>query len=377
MIHPRLNESGVPHSPCLSSRHTTDELRELVKSVRSGTFHYDGRPPKRSLDWGSYNEAQLHEISDTINLIRRFVNTASSRMPEKTRLGRRGRPPFPAGDVAKALLLQSYFGVSDRVAAGLVYLFKEKLGIASEFSCKTIERGYDPGPVAEILREVFRITNEYGNANETTFSVDGTGNPTSSKVNYESVRSEQRRKKTDDSSSGWPSTKSDFQYTVESVGVHTKLVAGFQTTADHSVGELSMFRGVLSQTHVNGPGMYTVLGDALHTSRNNCALVAQYGAKPYFLPHVNSTFLALGVPSWNNMMHAFVEDTQEWLKEYHMRSISETFNSVDKTRFPWKIRRRLPWRKDAAMSIRVYVINVRRCVYMAYLQPEYISPIRN
>lgn len=361
----------------MSSRHTTDELRELVKSVRSGTFHYDGRPPKRSLDWGSYNEAQLHEISDTINLIRRFVNTASSRMPEKTRLGRRGRPPFPAGDVAKALLLQSYFGVSDRVAAGLVYLFKEKLGIASEFSCKTIERGYDPGPVAEILREVFRITNEYGNANETTFSVDGTGNPTSSKVNYESVRSEQRRKKTDDSSSGWPSTKSDFQYTVESVGVHTKLVAGFQTTADHSVGELSMFRGVLSQTHVNGPGMYTVLGDALHTSRNNCALVAQYGAKPYFLPHVNSTFLALGVPSWNNMMHAFVEDTQEWLKEYHMRSISETFNSVDKTRFPWKIRRRLPWRKDAAMSIRVYVINVRRCVYMAYLQPEYISPIRN
>ena len=61
----------------MTERHTTDELRELVKSVRSGTFHYDGRP-KRSLDWASYNEAQLHEMSDTLGLIRRFVNLASA-----------------------------------------------------------------------------------------------------------------------------------------------------------------------------------------------------------------------------------------------------------------------------------------------------------
>ena len=363
-----------------TERHTTDELRELVKSVRSGTFHYDGRP-KRSLDWASYNEAQLHEMSDTLGLIRRFVNLASSRMPERSRMGRRGRPPFPAGDVAKALLLQSYFGVSDRVAAGLVYLFKEKLGIANEFSYKTIERGYDPGPVSEVLREVFRITNEYGNANETTFSVDGTGNPTSTKVNYESVRSEQhhhqqRRDDSTSSSSGWPSTRSDFQYTVESVGVHTKLVAGFGTTSDHSVGELSMFPGVLSQTRTNSPGMDKILGDALHTTRYNCLLVALHGAKSYFLPHVNATFDSHGVPSWNNMHHGFVDDPQGWLREYHMRSISETVNSVDKTRFPWKIRRRLPWRRNAAMSVRVYVGNVRRCVYMAYIQPEYINPIR-
>ena len=366
----------------MAERHTTDELRELVKSVRAGTFHYDGRPPKRSLDWGSYNEAQLHEISDTLNLIRRFVNLASSRMPEKTRLGRRGRPPFPAGDVAKALLLQSYFGVSDRVAAGLVVLFKEKLGIANEFSYKTIERGYDPGPVAEVLREVFRVTNEYGNSNETTFSVDGTGNPTSTKVNYESVRSEQRDDKKKEGgggedSAGWPSsTRSDFQYTVESVGVHTKLVAGFETTSDHSVGEVSMFPGVLSQTRVNCTGIGKVLGDSQFARRNACSLVAQCGARPYFFPRVNATFDSHGVPSWNNMHHGFVDDPQAWLREYHMRSISETVNSVDKTRFPWKIRRRLPWRRDSAMSTTVYVNNVRRCVYIAYLKPEYVRPIR-
>ena len=114
----------------------------------------------------------------------------------------------------------------------------------------------------------------------------------------------------------------------------------------------------------------------MHTTRNNCALVALCGATPCFFPHVNSTFLDLGVPSWNNMMHAFVDDPQGWLREYHMRSMSETVNSMDKARFPWKIRRTLPWRRDGAMSIRVHVDDVRRCAYRAYLRPGHVSPIR-
>jgi hypothetical protein len=32
--------------------HTVDELRDLVKSVRSGEFEYDERP-RKSLDWVS------------------------------------------------------------------------------------------------------------------------------------------------------------------------------------------------------------------------------------------------------------------------------------------------------------------------------------
>lgn len=365
------------------SRHTTDELRELAKSVRSGTFHYDGRP-KRSLDWSSYNEAQVNEMADTLNLIRRFVDRTSARIPERPR--GRGRPPFPARDVAKALLLQSYFGVSDRVAAGLVRLFKEKLGIANEFSYKTIERGYDPSPVSEILREVFRLTNEHGNAKETTFSVDGTGEPTSSKVNYESVRSEQRSRKDHDdddddghdvaASPAWPS-KHEFQFTVSSVGVHTKMYAGFGTIHDHSIGELSLFPSVMSQTHMNCPSMDTILGDSLYANRMACAVVAQYRARPYFMPKSNSTFRSHGVPSWKEMTYEFVDDPERWLQEYHMRSISETSNSMDKNKFPSKIRRRLPHRKDAVSSLRIYVHNIRRYGYMEYLGPEWLKPLRN
>ncbi len=59
-----------------------------------------------------------------------------------------------------------------------------------------------------------------------------------------------------------------------------------------------------------------------------------------------------------------------------MRSVSESVNSMDKTRSLWKIRRMIPHRKDTAGSLRVYIHNMRRYVYMTYIQPEFISPVR-
>jgi transposase len=393
--------SEMCHYACLpeevGKRRTTDELRELAKSVRDGTFHYDGKP-KRSLDWSSYNEAQANELADTLNLIRKFVDRASAHVPERRRRGRRGRPPIPTRDVAKALLLQACFGVSDRVAAGLVRLFKEKLGISMEFSYKTIERGYDPSPVSELLREVFRLTNEYGNSKETTFAFDGTGEPTSTKVNYESVRSEQRSReeekeekeeKPDDergttttttttaSSTTWPSTRHDFQYGVSSVGVHTLMYGAFRTTGDHSVSEFSCFSSLVAETRIDCPSFETVLADSLYANRVACEIAARYGVKLYSLPKTNATFRSHGVPSWMEMTYEFVGDPQKFLEVYHNRSLAETSNSMDKTKFPWKIRRRIPHRKDAASSLRRYLHNIRRYGYLGYLKPELVIKLPN
>jgi len=360
-------------------RRTTNELRDLVKSVRSGEFEYDERP-RRSLDWSSYTEAQAYELADMLYTITKLVDAAVNLIPAEE-LERRGpgRPPTHSpADVAKVLLMQSYFGISNRVAAGLALVFKEKLRLSDTFSYKTIERGYDPGPVTRILQEVFRLTNEYGNANEDTFSFDGTGEPTSTKVNYESVRSEQRKEEKDDGS--WPSSSSSkhgFQYTESSVGVQTKVYGGFRSTEGHSVGELLMFPSVLSQTHTNCPGMKAALGDALYSTRPACSMVTAAGARPYFFPKVNSIFMSHGVPSWKEMMYEFVDDPRRWLRTYHMRSISETANSMDKRRFPWKLKKRLAWRKGVESFLRRDVHNIRQYSYLSYLQPHLIKKIRN
>ncbi|MGI0061828.1 MAG: hypothetical protein ACREBA_05180 [Nitrosotalea sp.] len=351
---------------------TSEELQDLVKSVRDGTFHYDGRP-KRSTDWASYDEAQLKEVSGTILLIRKLVDIAAGSAREGEHRGP-GRPPCPPGDVAKALLLQAYFGVSNRVAAGLAELFAEKLGISSSFSYKTIERGYDPSAVTRILEKVFELTARLGNHTEDTFSLDGTGNPSSVKENYEQVRSYQRKR---DGLPDWTgvSRRHTFQFFEISVGVHTKMIAGFASVAGQSVGELGLFPSVLGQTRLHCPQMRTVLGDAMYGTRSTCALVSRYRAIPYFMPRRNATLRPVGVPAWKAMVFDFIDDTQSWLQAYHMRSISESVNSVDKRRFPWTLKKKLAWRKANESFLRRNIYNIRQYHNLMFLRPSLIEKL--
>jgi transposase len=190
-----------------------------------------------------------------------------------------GRPSVPIKDVVKVQLMESYFGVSDRVSQGFLRLFREKLGISSAFSYKTIERGYDPERSKEILDEILKITNELGNSKEKKFSIDGTGDPCSMKVNYESKRAQQRKDKEAKTSSvhadAFPGRKRDFQYSVFSIGTTTKVIGGFATTDDHSKGELSFFKEVVEETIDNCPMFDTLCGDGIYASRVACALLEE------------------------------------------------------------------------------------------------------
>lgn len=233
----------------MSTKHrkTVKELRETVSRVRKGEFPYQEKEPKK-IDFALYNQAQINEIADMLETIRNMVDAADKRTQKTLQSKGPGRPSAPAKDIVKVLLMQSYFGVSNRVAQGFLKLFREKLGIASEFSYKTIERGYAPERTKELLDEIFELTNEEGNSKEKKFSIDGTGDPASMKVNYESKRAQQRRQKetakvdrADERVDAFPGRKHDFVYSVLSIGTTTKITGGFATTDDHSRGELSFF----------------------------------------------------------------------------------------------------------------------------------------
>ncbi|OWP57100.1 MAG: hypothetical protein B2I17_02790 [Thermoplasmatales archaeon B_DKE] len=71
----------------------------------------------------------------------------------------------------------------------------------------------------------------------------------------------------------------------------------------------------------------------------------EYSIAPYFLPKTNATFSARGVASWKRMLYEFVDNTQTWLEGYHMRSKSESVNSMIKRKIPAKIRKKIPQRK--------------------------------
>lgn len=357
----------------------TRDLRNILQAVKDGTFEYEEKETKK-IDWKSYNEAQLNELADMLKMIRDSVDIAVERIKIREQKEIRqgpGRPSVPSGDIAKVLLLQSYFGVSDRIAGGLLKVFDTKLGISQTFSYKTIERGYDPERTKIIFDEIFKLTNEWSNFAENMFGVDGTGDPTTNKINYESNRAIQRKEyekkdstnHNDEVMNAWPSKKRDFQYSVLSGGIHTKIIGGFSTTDDHHIGELSQFQSTMEQTAENAPSLEIILGDKLYANRQVCKLVDSYGATLFSLPKLNSTIHSKGVPGWSKMTYKLILDPHGFLKVFHNRSISETINSMMKRKEPTPIRKRLSWRKDTAEYLKVNLHNLRQSCYLTYLAP--------
>ena len=170
------------------------KLNTLIKELKDREFKYIPRE-EREIDWSKYDEAQLNEINDMLLMIRDTVDEAAIRLRIKgAKFEGPGRPPYPPEDLAKAVLMQQFFGVANRVAAGLVLLFKEKMGIKQAFSYKTIERAYEDPFVILILNHVFKLTQEPVKGLEHDFSADGSGLPTSMKQNWERDRDDEEKR---------------------------------------------------------------------------------------------------------------------------------------------------------------------------------------
>ncbi len=120
-------------------RLSVKELRETVSRIRKGEFPYKEKEQKK-IDFAKYNTAQINEIANVLETIRDIVDAADQRLQktsEPTLPRGPGRPLTPTKDVVKVQLMESYFGVSDRVAEGFLRLFREKLGINLNFSYKS------------------------------------------------------------------------------------------------------------------------------------------------------------------------------------------------------------------------------------------------
>jgi transposase len=278
------------------------------------------------------------------------------------------------------LLLQTYTESPNRVAEGLLLLFKEKLGISQHFSYKTIERGYDREKVNKILDEVVAISNECVESEEKTCSFDGTGLSASNKENYADKRQKQNSKKNqkkskpsndDQSDASFPITNltsnRGFSYCVMGIGVQYKLISGISVCPDHSIGETTMFPEAYFQTLQSYPNLENVLGDGIYASRWITDLVSKTHLTPYFLPKSNVTFQSKGFAGWYDMLFSLWDDPQRWLEQYHMRSISETVNSMVKCRFGATLRKKLDPRKATETRLKFVAHDIRRIGYIETL----------
>ncbi len=71
-----------------------------------------------------------------------------------------------------------------------------------------------------------------------------------------------------------------------------------------------------------------------------------------------------------------MDDTQNWLEEYHLRSISESVDSMMKSKIFVRIRKKLLLRKNTEEILKINMHNLRQYSYLMHTDPEMIKDYR-
>ncbi len=345
-------------------RRSQQKLDQLIKQLKEDRFNYTPKEDEE-IDWGKYDKAQINEINDMLLIIKEAVDTAYPRLDIEARMSNGpGRPSNDPSDLAKALLMQQYFGVSNRVASGLVLLFKEKMRFKDTFSYKTIERAYENPLVTLILKEVFRMTQEPVKDREKVFAPDGTGLPRSMKLNWENDK-------------GKEYSYHGYEKMITMIGCRHKLFSAVEI-ADHPHDhESPYFRSLLYQTIQAYDQVGEVPADSAYLSRDNCTLITGVGAIPLIYPKEGITLNSKGSSGWTDMVLDFIKDPQKWLREYHNRSIAEAGFSAFKRGFPKPLRKRIKERRKQEAFTRVCNYNLKRLCYLKHLKEVLATEVWN
>ena len=112
------------------------------------------------------------------------------------------------------------------------------------------------------------------------------------------------------------------------------------------------------------PRFGKVAGDKAYSSRANCQAVADKKGKPFLCFKANATGKAKGYPAWQISFRAYTDNPDEWMAEYHIRSIIEAaFSSLKRCWGP-DIKSIKGWLKRIELSLKVLAYNVKRGLYI-------------
>ena len=301
------------------------QFRRLVPKLREKGFYKSQE--KRPIHWKEYTLSQVEEVRilDKITLL---IDSFDAKNTKSF-----GRPATNPKDLAKAILVAELLSLPERQAQGWINLLASKVGIKSILDDRTIGRGYSRLEVLEILKQVFERTKTC----DGTLAGDGTGLETTRKQNYES-----EKKKTEN-------------YMVSIVDSR-EIVQAFEINNKECISMHSLIKEVKGKS---------LCLDAGFIDRELTREITELGIKPFIFPKKNLNLN--GSIHWKRMFLDLFYDTQNWLKEYHKRSHTESFHSAFK-------RKNKPLMKFNSLSklvqltARIIIHNLRKQSYYSALR---------
>ena len=277
-----------------------EEFRAMVPLLREEDFYE--HEPIRKIHWPEYNEAQIKEVTETLDFIREQVDCCKYLEVK----GKVGRPLTDPKILAKAILIAEAFGFRERESQGWIKILGSCVGIHQELDERVIGDAYDHPEVLFILKQVF----EKSKTSDGKLAGDGTGLETTRKQNYES----------DKKTGEYMTSIVDSREVVQAFDVSGKQ----ECRAMHELIE-----------KVTGTSLRL---DAGFVDRKLIKKISALGMKPFVFP--KKSINLNGSPAWKNMYLELYYDVMTWLTEYYQRTHAESFHSSFKRKNGILLKRR-------------------------------------
>ena len=302
------NEEYDPIKDDLGKKeYTTKFLQKLVPVMRKKGFYKF--KDQRKVDWSAYTLNKINDIIDTLHFIRDEIDKVHT--PKKHNSV--GRPPVDDGKLAKAILFIELIGLPERKAEGWIVLIGHHLGIDERIDDRVIGKAYKKREVIAILRQVF----ENNKSCDGEMGGDGTGLEVSRKENYES-------------------TKKKGEY-MTSIVDSREIVQAFDTSGTQECVIMhELVKEIIKELKKDINKLLKnakITLDSGFVDEKLAQLIENSGITPFIFPKKNNVLKSNGSPGWKRMLMSLIKDVQAWLREYHIRSHTESFHSSFKRIF--------------------------------------------
>ena len=308
-------------------KYPNEEFRKLVVELRDINKKKEiyKAQEQRKIYWSEYTFTKINEHKITFEFIREIANKI-----KYTHKKGIGRPSVNPKLLVKAILVCEAVGLQERQSQGFLEMIGPFLGIHEKLDDRVIGKAYDNPKVAEMMYKIFLETR----SSDGVLSGDGTGLERSRKENYESTKK-----------------KKAGQY-LTSIVDSREIVQAFDISGTQ---ECKIMHELVKDVKGNSLRL-----DAGFNDRKLVREIAELGMRPFVFPKKSNNIN--GDSYWQAMYLTFYWDIINWLREYHIRSHTESFHSSFKRVFGIVTKLKLN-AKFVQVCARIILHNAKRLSY--------------
>ena len=329
------------------ARVTGDDIQYKLQEINDILGRkYRLEHPGKKRDWRTYEQEFSLRIKTAMRDLEPLIEEAVSSI--KLIHGPGHPHSLSLQQRVKLLLIKQLVGESNRMFANMLDIFSMVSGM--DVSYKTVERLYSDEEVAMAIHNLHILILKKNNVSGSRSTGDGTGYSLTVKKNYESYAQKLKDNAKENPVNGEEGKnkasnlhkKSLFAYSFAIMDLDTRMYIAFGSSMKSERGAYDRAMNLLSSTGIE---MDSIRLDRYYSSPSYMDKLGK--TKVFVIPKKNATLN--GSRKWKSTMKEFVEDTMNYLEQYHQRSNSESGFAADKRMLGWNIAQKRNDRIDNAL----------------------------